>query len=239
MFSFSAPLTHSVFGWMFFGMGCKHWSLFLWHSEYKFTEPYCIGSARLSVSAGSCLSSAEGSVLGTSSFQSLPVMFPLIVVALGASGQHSQSIVEELMLQKCNFSVEIVSSGHLGLLPKRNNSRCCVLLLWSALLFGGFGSCCIAHRANFLNWEQRVATCYWTSATDFLQHCKERPHALVPSCCIFKYCLPGGHWPHVHLIERPGACLSVLNPTGLHYTLHWLGLWLWGGSVTYVVFEEW
>lgn len=80
-----------------------------------------------------------------------------------------------------------------------------LLFIVSAGFFGGFCLCCITHRANFLYREQRVATCYWTSATDFLQHWKERPHALIPSSCMFKSCLPRGYWPQVLLSERLGA----------------------------------
>lgn len=35
-----------------------------------------------------------------------------------------------------------------------------------------------------------------------LQPCRERPHALMPPCCIFKSCLPRGHWPQVHPVRR-------------------------------------
>lgn len=80
------------------------------------------------------------------------------------------------------------------------------------MLFGGLGSCCSAHAANFLYREQRVATCYWTSATDFLQHREERPHARLPSCCMFKSCLPRGCWPPQPLSVTNESSSNVTQP---------------------------
>lgn len=75
----------------------------------------------------------------------------------------------------------------------------CELLMWSVVLFGRFGSLHAqpTFRIESSDWQLVIGP-----QPPTLQPCRERPHALMPPCCIFKSCLPRGHWPHVHPVRR-------------------------------------
>lgn len=98
------------------------------------------------------------------------------------------------------FQCRITESVQLRItVPLISLSGRCELLMWSVVLFGRFGSLHAqpTFRIESSDWQLVIGP-----QPPTLQPCRERPHALMPPCCIFKSCLPRGHWPHVHPVRR-------------------------------------